>query len=240
MAFRETLDDDKYVAKLLAEDAKKSSLRYAQQGLSALLPRRPIGSAPKPNTRFLKAIVREADSHNAALEKREELEARVRQRELNERRSRDTGRDIRDRERPRKRRRHSDERPGREERHSREHRSHGRFDVSSDRSSSREQQRERISRDHDGERVESRNKTGQPPPRQRQRLTSETRYSERRVRSRVTQRDGGEGKDYKRQRYGSQLASSDDSREQQKSNRASRDLASHRHSATLEGPHSEL
>lgn len=113
MAFRETLDDDKYVAKLLAEDAKKSSLRYAQQGLSALLPRRPIGSAPKPNTRFLKAIVREADSHNAALEKREELEARVRQRELNERRSRDTGRDIRDRERPRKRRRHSDERPGR-------------------------------------------------------------------------------------------------------------------------------
>src|ERR1700677_1627057 len=39
MTSKKTIDDDEYVAKLLADDAKKSSLRYAQQGLSALLPR---------------------------------------------------------------------------------------------------------------------------------------------------------------------------------------------------------
>jgi len=34
------LDDDKYIAELLAEDARKSSLRYAAVGMSALLPKR--------------------------------------------------------------------------------------------------------------------------------------------------------------------------------------------------------
>lgn len=34
------IGDDEYVAKLLAEDAKKSSVRYSSLGLSALLPRR--------------------------------------------------------------------------------------------------------------------------------------------------------------------------------------------------------
>lgn len=75
-------DDDDYVAKLLAEDAKKSSHRYAAVGLSALLPQRPIKAAAKPNTRFLSHIVREADSHNAALKKKEELEARIRLRKM--------------------------------------------------------------------------------------------------------------------------------------------------------------
>jgi hypothetical protein len=68
------LDDDEYVAKLLAEDARRSSSKYASQGLSALLPqRRPAGSGLKPNTRFLRTLVREVDSHNAALKKKEEL-----------------------------------------------------------------------------------------------------------------------------------------------------------------------
>lgn len=68
------LDDDASIAQLLAADARASSSRYATQGLSALLPRRAAGSAPKPNTRFLKALVRDADSHNAALRRKEDRE----------------------------------------------------------------------------------------------------------------------------------------------------------------------
>ncbi|KIW15454.1 hypothetical protein PV08_05500 [Exophiala spinifera] len=75
-------DDDEYVAKLLAEDARKSSIKYASQGMSALLPAKSTASGLKPNTRFLKTLVREADSHNAALKKREEVEARARLRAI--------------------------------------------------------------------------------------------------------------------------------------------------------------
>lgn len=75
------LDDD-YVAKLLAEDAKKTSQKYLSQGLSAFLPKRRAADAPKPNTRFLSHIVREADTHNAALKRKEEHEAKKRLREL--------------------------------------------------------------------------------------------------------------------------------------------------------------
>lgn len=67
-------NDEAAVAKLLAEDAKASSARYATQGLSALLPKRSMGSAPKPNTRFLKNLVRDADQHNAALRRKEDRE----------------------------------------------------------------------------------------------------------------------------------------------------------------------
>ena len=72
------LDDDAYVARLLAEDARKSSANYAAVGLSALLPKRPTNAAPRPNTKFLKSLMRETDSHNAALKRREEAEARRR------------------------------------------------------------------------------------------------------------------------------------------------------------------
>ncbi|KAF7509301.1 hypothetical protein GJ744_008195 [Endocarpon pusillum] len=72
------ITSDEYVAKLLAEDARKSSIRYSSMGLTALLPKRATNSAPKPNTRFLQSILRETDSHNAALKKKEELEARLR------------------------------------------------------------------------------------------------------------------------------------------------------------------
>jgi hypothetical protein len=68
------VDDDTAIARLLADEARTSSARYAGQGLSALLPKRPAGSAPKPNTRFLKALVRDADSHNAALRRKEDRE----------------------------------------------------------------------------------------------------------------------------------------------------------------------
>lgn len=90
MVGADDLDDD-YVARLLAEDAKKTSQKYLSQGLSAFLPQRRV-DAPKPNTRFLSHIVREADNHNAALKRKEEIEAKKRLRELH-------GQD----ERPRKR-----------------------------------------------------------------------------------------------------------------------------------------
>ncbi|RMZ83071.1 hypothetical protein DV738_g1292, partial [Chaetothyriales sp. CBS 135597] len=81
------LDDDA-VARLLAEDARAASARYASQGLSAMLPRRPVeGAAMRPNTRFLKNLVRDADVHNAALSRKEESERRARLRLLRDRHS---------------------------------------------------------------------------------------------------------------------------------------------------------
>ncbi|MCJ1366077.1 hypothetical protein MMC16_005202 [Acarospora aff. strigata] len=69
---------DEYVAGLLKKDAKDSTIKYSALGLQALLPRRPTTNAPKPNTRFLKNIIRETDSHNAALRARETEEAKAR------------------------------------------------------------------------------------------------------------------------------------------------------------------
>ncbi|PYH47793.1 uncharacterized protein BP01DRAFT_335356 [Aspergillus saccharolyticus JOP 1030-1] len=76
------LDDDDYVAQVLAREARDSSMKYSAQGLDAYMPRRPTGAAPKPNTRFLRHIIRETDSHNAALKRKEEREARERMRQL--------------------------------------------------------------------------------------------------------------------------------------------------------------
>ena len=78
-------DDDDYVVSLLLKDAEANRKRYLTNSLGALISksRPPNGKiAPKPNTRFLKNIVREADSHNAALKAREEEESRARLREL--------------------------------------------------------------------------------------------------------------------------------------------------------------
>ncbi|PGH30324.1 hypothetical protein GX50_06918 [[Emmonsia] crescens] len=76
-------DNDEYVAQLLAKDARDSSLRYSTVGMNAFIPlKRPSERAPKPNTRFLKNILRETDSHNASLKRKEEEEARERVRTL--------------------------------------------------------------------------------------------------------------------------------------------------------------
>ncbi|KAK2805594.1 hypothetical protein FQN50_006109 [Emmonsiellopsis sp. PD_5] len=79
--------DDEYVAQLLAKDARESSLRYSTLGMNAFMPKRPSSAAPKPNTRFLKNILRETDSHNASLKRKEEEEARARMRALRDSRS---------------------------------------------------------------------------------------------------------------------------------------------------------
>lgn len=77
----EDLDDD-YVANLLKNDAKTSSKKYTMVGLEAFLPKRPTVKAPKPNTRFLRNILRETDNHNAALLAKEAEESRARLRAL--------------------------------------------------------------------------------------------------------------------------------------------------------------
>ncbi|KAJ5306314.1 hypothetical protein PENANT_c017G09770 [Penicillium antarcticum] len=74
--------DDDYVAQLLAREARESSLKYSSQGLSALMPSKPAGNAPKPNTRFLRHLIKETDNHNTALKRKEERESRERIRQL--------------------------------------------------------------------------------------------------------------------------------------------------------------
>ncbi|KZF20471.1 hypothetical protein L228DRAFT_285173 [Xylona heveae TC161] len=75
---------DDYVANLLKKDARDSSVRYSALGLQAFLPQRPSSNAPKPNTRFLRNIIRDTDNHNAALLAKEAQEARARLRALRE------------------------------------------------------------------------------------------------------------------------------------------------------------
>lgn len=242
MSANKTLGDDAFVAKLLAEDAKKSSLRYAQQGLSALLPRRPTGAAPKPNTRFLKAIVREADSHNAALKKKEGLDARIRQRELGERNRRDFAEDDHKYEdaRPRKRRRYSDEKSHRERRIPRQDISRGRLNTSSERSPSRERRGRRNGPVQDDERLENQlnGRHRQDRKRYRSRSRSEPWSADRQDRNRTAQRGRGNEKDYKR-RHRSRSSQSNHTRDQQTSKDANRDSAEIRRSAVAEHDHSE-
>ncbi|KAI4266192.1 MAG: hypothetical protein LQ337_008870, partial [Flavoplaca oasis] len=80
MPSSEALTDD-YVAQLLAKDAKDRTIKYSSFELQAILPKRPTTNAPKPNTRFLKNIIKETDSHNAALRAKEIADARIRLRE---------------------------------------------------------------------------------------------------------------------------------------------------------------
>ncbi|KAL5334083.1 hypothetical protein BJX70DRAFT_402931 [Aspergillus crustosus] len=75
-------DNDDYVAQVLAKEARDSSMKYSALGMNAYMPARPTGSAPKPNTRFLRHIIKETDNHNAALRRKEEKEARDPMRQL--------------------------------------------------------------------------------------------------------------------------------------------------------------
>ena len=102
-------NDDDYVVSLLLKDAEANRKRYLQNGLGPLLSKRPKGNAPKPNTRFLENIVREADSHNASLKAKEEEEAKAR---LSELRGAKRRREDEDAEGSSKRKR-GDDKPGR-------------------------------------------------------------------------------------------------------------------------------
>ncbi|KAJ5555064.1 hypothetical protein N7535_007509 [Penicillium sp. DV-2018c] len=74
--------DDEFVAQLLAKEAKESSIKYSTQGPSAFISSKPASNAPKPNTRFLRNLIKVTDSHNTALKLKEEKEARERMRQL--------------------------------------------------------------------------------------------------------------------------------------------------------------
>lgn len=73
---------DDYVAELLKKDAKAKNKEYEFVGLSAFRSSRPASNAPKPNTRFLRNIIRHTYSHNAALKEKEEADAKARLRAL--------------------------------------------------------------------------------------------------------------------------------------------------------------
>ncbi|WEW57479.1 hypothetical protein PRK78_002946 [Emydomyces testavorans] len=76
------INDDEYVAELLAKDAREYSLRFSALGVYGTAPKRPTSGAPKPNTRFLKHILHETDTHNANLKRKEQEEARERMEQL--------------------------------------------------------------------------------------------------------------------------------------------------------------
>ncbi|KAL8763853.1 MAG: hypothetical protein Q9184_000449 [Pyrenodesmia sp. 2 TL-2023] len=82
MPSSEALTDD-YLAQLLAKDAKDRTIKYSSYGLQSLLPKRPTTNAPKPNTRFLKNIIKETDNHNAALRAKDIADAKARLRGIN-------------------------------------------------------------------------------------------------------------------------------------------------------------
>ncbi|KAH7386247.1 hypothetical protein BKA64DRAFT_138196 [Cadophora sp. MPI-SDFR-AT-0126] len=69
---------DDYVASLLAKDAKESSIKYSSVGLEAFGRSKPPANKSKPNTRFLRNIIQDTDSHNAALLAKEAAESRAR------------------------------------------------------------------------------------------------------------------------------------------------------------------
>ncbi|KAI9668328.1 MAG: hypothetical protein M1829_005532 [Trizodia sp. TS-e1964] len=81
MSFKHNFSDE-FIASALKKDARDSSIRYSALGLQAFLPKRPTSNAPKPNTRFLRNIIRETDSHNSALLAKEAEDSRLRLRQL--------------------------------------------------------------------------------------------------------------------------------------------------------------
>lgn len=66
------LIDDDHIIELLRKDAQAGRLGYS------FTAQRRDKNAPKPNTRFLRNLVRDADSHNAALLAKEKAETRAR------------------------------------------------------------------------------------------------------------------------------------------------------------------
>ncbi|KAK6361546.1 hypothetical protein TWF730_005266 [Orbilia blumenaviensis] len=132
---------DALAASLLKKEAAERSLRYSAFGLVAFAgDRKKPNTAPKPNTRFLKNLVKEADSHNAALLAKEAEEARLRLEKLRRENGRNRGAGGGERERERDR--------SRERRHRRSSRSRS-PDRRPARGKDRSRSRERRQRDKD-------------------------------------------------------------------------------------------
>ncbi|KOS20055.1 hypothetical protein ESCO_005720 [Escovopsis weberi] len=73
---------DDYVADLLVKEAGDRSLRYSAMGLEAFNAKPKPSNAPKPNTKFLRHIIKDTDTHNKALLAKEAAESRARLQDL--------------------------------------------------------------------------------------------------------------------------------------------------------------
>ncbi|KAM3506847.1 hypothetical protein MY11210_007396 [Beauveria gryllotalpidicola] len=85
MSNEEFLTDD-YVAGLLNQEASDCSIKYSAMGVDAFLGKdsnsKKSTNMPKPNTRFLRNIIRGTDTHNKALLAKEAAESKARLRRL--------------------------------------------------------------------------------------------------------------------------------------------------------------
>ncbi|GJC85587.1 hypothetical protein ColLi_08425 [Colletotrichum liriopes] len=73
---------DEYVAELLAKEADDCSLKYSSTGMDALRVDKKPASMPKPNTRFLRHIIKDTNTHNKNLLAKEAAESRARLKDL--------------------------------------------------------------------------------------------------------------------------------------------------------------
>ncbi|KAH7168845.1 hypothetical protein DER46DRAFT_624196 [Fusarium sp. MPI-SDFR-AT-0072] len=77
----ELLTDD-YVADLLTQEASDCSLKYSAMGMEAYRTNKKPANMMKPNTRFLRHIIKDTDNHNKALLAKEAAESKARLKDL--------------------------------------------------------------------------------------------------------------------------------------------------------------
>ncbi|QPC69741.1 hypothetical protein HYE68_000493 [Fusarium pseudograminearum] len=77
----ELLTDD-YVADLLSQEASDCSLKYSTMGMEAYSTNKKPANMMKPNTRFLRHIIKDTDHHNKALLAKEAAESKARLKDL--------------------------------------------------------------------------------------------------------------------------------------------------------------
>ncbi|EFQ29584.1 pre-mRNA-splicing factor 38B [Colletotrichum graminicola M1.001] len=73
---------DEYVAELLAKEADDCSLKYSSMGMDAFRTDKKPANLPKPNTRFLRHIIKDTNTHNKNLLAKEAAESRARLKDL--------------------------------------------------------------------------------------------------------------------------------------------------------------
>ncbi|KAK2056302.1 hypothetical protein LY76DRAFT_548705 [Colletotrichum caudatum] len=78
----DTLLTDEYVAELLAKEADDCSLKYSSMGMDAFRTDKKPANMPKPNTRFLRHIIKDTNTHNKNLLAKEAAESRARLKDL--------------------------------------------------------------------------------------------------------------------------------------------------------------
>ncbi|KAJ0269179.1 hypothetical protein Brms1b_012650 [Colletotrichum noveboracense] len=99
----DTVLTDDYVAELLAKEANDCSLKYSSMGMEAFRSDKKPANMPKPNTRFLRHIIKDTNTHNKNLLAKEAAESQARLKNLEhaeekERRKRAGPQDIRKRQ----------------------------------------------------------------------------------------------------------------------------------------------